>query len=123
MKMSFLSLASFRTYNPEDGRGRKNPASKEKAMAELLETIQSTKPDNFTPRIVEKTDDYVYVEYLSPFLGFVDDVEFWFPPGKRSLVEYRSASRSGQIDFGFNRKRIKALRKALERYGWESIGF
>ncbi len=38
---------------------------------------------------------------------FVDDVEFWFPPGKRSLVEYRSASRSGQIDFGFNRKRIK----------------
>jgi hypothetical protein len=31
--------------------------------------IQSTKPDNFTPRIVEKTDDYVYVEYLSPFLG------------------------------------------------------
>jgi hypothetical protein len=69
MKMSFLSLASFRTYNPEDGRGRKNPASKEKAMAELLETIQSTKPDNFTPRIVEKTDDYVYVEYSSPFLG------------------------------------------------------
>ncbi|CAM6014772.1 unnamed protein product [Sphagnum balticum] len=111
------------TYNPEDGRGRKNPASKEKAMAELLETIQSTKPDNFTPRIVEKTDDYVYVEYSSPFLGFVDDVEFWFPPGKRSLVEYRSASRSGQIDFGFNRKRIKALRKALERYGWESVGF
>jgi hypothetical protein len=39
MKMSYLSLASFRTYNPEDGRGRKNPASKEKAMAELLETV------------------------------------------------------------------------------------
>lgn len=38
---------------------------------------------------------------------FIDDVEFWFPPGNRSLVEYRSASRSNGIDFSFNRKRIK----------------
>lgn len=111
------------TYNPPDGRGRKNPASKEKAMAELIDAIKSTKPDNFTPRIVRQTDDYVYVEYSSPLVGFVDDVEFWFPPGNRSLVEYRSASRRDAIDFGFNRKRIKALRQALERYGWESIGF
>ncbi|KAI3743800.1 hypothetical protein L1987_56867 [Smallanthus sonchifolius] len=39
---------------------------------------------------------------------FVDDVEFWFPPGKKPLVQYRSASRIG---FGFdaNRKRVKAF--------------
>lgn len=111
------------TYNPADGRGRKNPASREKAMAELIDVIKTTKPDNFTPRISKQTDDYVYVEYSSPVIGLVDDVEFWFPPGNRSLVEYRSASRKEGIDFGFNRKRIKALRQALERYGWESIGF
>ncbi|KAG0584137.1 hypothetical protein M758_3G186900 [Ceratodon purpureus] len=111
------------TYNPQDGRGRKNPASKEKAMAELIDAINTTKPDNFSPRIVKQTDDYIYVEYSSPLVGFVDDVEFWFPPGNRSLVEYRSASRTNGIDFSFNRKRIKALRQALERYGWESIGF
>lgn len=41
------------------------------------------------------------------YVQFIDDVEFWFPPGNRSLVEYRSASRSNGIDFSFNRKRIK----------------
>ncbi|KAJ7567869.1 hypothetical protein O6H91_01G010700 [Diphasiastrum complanatum] len=111
------------SYNPEDGRGKRNPASKEQAMQELVDVIKTRNPDNFTPRIVKKSDDYVYVEYESPIFGFVDDVEFWFPPGKQSLVEYRSASRFGQFDFDKNRKRIKALRLALEKKGWESVGF
>lgn len=110
-------------YNPEDGRGRTKPASKEQAMSELLEVIQSTKPDNFTPHIVEKTGDYVHVEYESPILGFVDDVEFWFPPGNRSIVEYRSGSRLGNYDFDINRKRIKDLRLSLEKKGWQSVGY
>ncbi|KAJ7292326.1 hypothetical protein O6H91_Y285100 [Diphasiastrum complanatum] len=113
----------YRSYNPEDGRGKRNPASKEQAMQELVDVIKTRNPDNFTPRIVKKSDDYVYVEYESPIFGFVDDVEFWFPPGKQSLVEYRSASRFGQFDFDKNRKRIKALRLALEKKGWESVGF
>ncbi|CAM6092683.1 unnamed protein product [Calypogeia fissa] len=113
------------SYNPADGRARKNPATKEKAMAELIEVVQSTKPDNYTPRIVKATEDYLYVEYECPLplLKFVDDVEFWFPPGERSIVEYRSASRVGQTDFDANRKRIRALRQALEKKGWESVGY
>lgn len=107
-------------YNPEEGRGSKNPVSKEKAMEELLQVIKSTKPDNFSPRIVEKRDDYVRVEYESPILGFVDDVEFWFAPGKKSIVQYRSASRLGNFDFDINRKRIKVLRLELEKKGWAS---
>ncbi|KAL2460787.1 hypothetical protein Adt_44207 [Abeliophyllum distichum] len=107
-------------YNPEEGRGSKKPVSKEKAMEELLQVIKSTKPDNFSPRILEKRDDYVRVEYESPILGFVDDVEFWFPPGKKSIVQYRSASRLGNFDFDINRKRIKALRLELEKKGWAS---
>ncbi|CAN6466554.1 unnamed protein product [Victoria cruziana] len=94
-------------YNPETGRGRKNPVTREVAMAELLQVIESTRPDNFTPHIVEKKDDYVRVEYESPVLGLVHDVEFWFPPGRKSIVEYRSASRLGSYDFDANRKRIK----------------
>lgn len=111
------------TYNPEDGRGKKKPVSREQAMKELLDVIKSTKPDNFTPKIVEQKEDYVYVEYQSPILGFVDDVEFWFPPGDKSLVEYRSASRFGKTDFDINRKRIRALRLALEKKGWQSVGY
>lgn len=89
-------------------------------MEELLQVINSTKPDKFTPKIVEKKDDYVRAEYESRILGFVDDVEFWFPPGKKSAVEYRSASRVGNYDFDINRKRIKALRLELEKKGWGS---
>ncbi|WJX49310.1 hypothetical protein P8452_35762 [Trifolium repens] len=104
-------------YNPE---GRKSPVSREEAIEELIEMIESTKPDKFTPKIVERKEDYVHVEYQSSILGFVDDVEFWFPPGKGSIVEYRSASRLGNFDFDVNRKRIKALRQELEKKGWAS---
>ncbi|MFQ6661857.1 hypothetical protein Gotur_029877 [Gossypium turneri] len=90
--------------------------------------IKSTKPDKCTPKIAEKKDDYVLVEYESPILGIhvflvnqiVDDEEFWFPPGKKSMVEYRSASGIGNFDFDANGKRIKALRMELEKKGWAS---
>ncbi|XP_016514584.1 uncharacterized protein LOC107831337 isoform X1 [Nicotiana tabacum] len=104
-------------YNPDGKRGN---VSREKAMEELLQVLKSTKPDKFSPKIVEKKDDYVRVEYESPILGFVDDMEFWFPPGKKPIVQYRSASRLGNYDFDANRKRIKALRLQLEKNGWVS---
>ncbi|KAI5647357.1 hypothetical protein M9H77_33362 [Catharanthus roseus] len=107
-------------YNPKEGRGSKKPVSREEAMQELLDVIKSTKPDNFAPRIVEQRDDYIRVEYESPIFGFVDDVEFWFPPGNKPLVQYRSASRLGNFDFDANRKRVKALRLKLEKKGWTS---
>uniref|UniRef100_J3LUZ7 DUF1499 domain-containing protein n=1 Tax=Oryza brachyantha TaxID=4533 RepID=J3LUZ7_ORYBR len=103
-------------YNPKDNK----PISKDEAMKQLIQVVMETRPDNFSPRLVEKTDDYVRVEYESPIFGFVDDVEFWFPPGNKSIVQYRSASRSGFIDFNANKKRIKALRLALEKKGWTS---
>ncbi|KAE8646699.1 uncharacterized protein LOC101221074 [Cucumis sativus] len=108
-------------YNPEEGRGKKDPISREVAMQELIQVIKSTRPDKFTPKIVEQKDDYLLVEYESPILGFVDDVEFWFPPGKKSVVEYRSASRIGNFDFDYNRRRIKALRLELEKKGWAPV--
>ncbi|XVF73399.1 hypothetical protein PTKIN_Ptkin12aG0198700 [Pterospermum kingtungense] len=109
-------------WNYNGGRNRKKPVTREVALEELLQVIKSTKPDKYTPKIVEKKDDYVRVEYESPILGFVDDVEFWFPSGKNSTVEYRSASRFGNFDFDVNRnrKRIKALRLELEKKGWSS---
>lgn len=55
---------------------------------------------------------------LSWCVQFVDDVEFWFPPGNRSLVEYRSASRTNGIDFSFNRKRIKVSLKRWICSSW-----
>ncbi|KAI8467803.1 MAG: hypothetical protein J3K34DRAFT_429293 [Monoraphidium minutum] len=111
------------TYNPQDGRGSKKPATQEQAMGELVEAVKALKPDKFTPTILKQTDDYLYVEYESPTFGFIDDVEFFFVPGEFSRVEYRSASRIGESDGQVNRKRIKAIRQALERKGWASVGF
>lgn len=55
--------------------------------------VQSSRPDNFEPKIVRQTEDYLYAEYASPTFGFTDDVEFFFSGNDR--VEYRSASRLG----------------------------
>merc|ERR1712157_429107 len=96
-------------YAPEDGRAMRETVTKEQAMQELKQ-------------VVEQKDDYLYVEYESPTFGFIDDVEFWFP-GKDNKVEYRSASRIGESDGNINRKRIKALREALEKKGWRSLGY
>eukprot|EP00891_Asterochloris_glomerata_P008707 jgi/Astpho2/8707/Aster-05274 len=111
------------TYNPIPGRGRKNPASREKAMQELVSVVSALKPDRFEPKIIKQEPDYLYVEYKSPTFGFTDDVEFWFPADRNSEVEYRSASRIGDSDFDINRKRIKAIRLELQKKGWSSTGY
>lgn len=116
------------TYNDEEkiARGAEATSAK-KALEQLVDVVNTTDCDGFEATIVERKDDYLRVEYKSPFFGFVDDVEFWFPEDtskQKSRVEYRSASRLGQSDGDANRKRIKALRVALQKkYGWKSVGF
>ena len=92
-------------------------------MQELVDVVERLKPDGFTPKIVKRTEDYLYVEYESPTFGFIDDAEFYFPEGEFPRVEYRSASRVGESDGKVNRGRIKAIRQALETKGWASVGF
>ena len=69
-------------YAPADGRALKGPVTQEKAMSELVAVVNSLSPDKFEATIVTQTKDYLYVEYKSPTFGFVDDVEFWFPPNR-----------------------------------------
>ena len=84
----------------------------EPAMAALKSIIEST------PRtsIVEERADYLYAEFASMLIGYVDDVEFYFPP-KPSVIHVRSASRVGYSDFGVNRKRIEVIRTKLAAAG------
>lgn len=55
---------------------------------------------------------YLYVQFRTRVLGFVDDAEFWFDP-QAQAVQLRSASRIGRKDFGVNRARIESLRLRL----------
>lgn len=38
-----------------------------------VQVVSTLKPDKFEPKIVAETGEYLYVEYKSPLLGFVDD--------------------------------------------------
>jgi len=58
---------------------------------------------------IKQTDDYLYVEFETATMGFVDDVEFY---ASNNQVQMRSASRVGYSDWGVNRKRIDAIRAA-----------
>ncbi|HEY9735635.1 MAG TPA: DUF1499 domain-containing protein [Trichocoleus sp.] len=62
--------------------------------------------------VIEERDDYLYAEFSSRLMGFVDDVEFFFDPGA-PVIQVRSASRLGESDLGVNRKRIETIRAAF----------
>jgi uncharacterized protein (DUF1499 family) len=63
-------------------------------------------------KVVEARDDYLYVQFTTRWMKFVDDAEFWFDPAN-NVVQLRSASRVGRKDFGVNRARIESIRQAL----------
>ena len=62
--------------------------------------------------IVEENDQYLRIECKSAIMGFVDDVEFYFPEEK--IIHVRSASRLGYSDLGVNRKRVEQLRNLFD---------
>ena len=64
-------------------------------------------------KIINETEDYLYVEFKSALLGFVDDVEFYLD-SNANAIQVRSASRLGQSDLGVNRQRIETIRAKLK---------
>jgi uncharacterized protein (DUF1499 family) len=64
--------------------------------------------------IVEARSDYLYAQYTTQWMRFIDDVEFMLEPNK-SLVHVRSASRLGRKDFGVNRDRVENIRRLFEK--------
>lgn len=64
--------------------------------------------------IVEEQGDYLHAECRSRIFGFIDDLELQLRP-QEGIIAVRSASRLGYYDFGVNRKRVEALRDALQQ--------
>ena len=62
--------------------------------------------------IVSSSSNYLYAEFRSKLLGFVDDVEFYYDG---AVIQVRSASRLGRRDFHVNRKRVERLRELITR--------
>jgi uncharacterized protein (DUF1499 family) len=77
-------------------------------ISKLKGIVQGTKG----AKVVSSAPDYLYAQYTTPLMKYVDDVEFWFDPAANA-IQVRSASRLGASDLGANRKRIEAVRTAL----------
>ena len=78
------------------------------AMAAVRKAVDGM-PDT---TIIRQEADYLYAEYRTRLLRFVDDVELLFD-AKAGLIHVRSASRLGRRDFGVNRSRVEALRARI----------
>lgn len=74
-------------------------------LAQIVEGLPGAK-------VVERRDDYLYAQFTTALMRFVDDVEFWVDPAA-GVVQVRSASRVGRKDFGVNRARIEQIRERL----------
>ncbi|MEH2255698.1 DUF1499 domain-containing protein [Nostoc sp.] len=71
-------------------------------LKQIIESLPRTK-------IITESKDYLYAEFKSALLGFVDDVEFYLDRNG-NVIHVRSASRLGQSDLGVNRQRIETIR-------------
>jgi uncharacterized protein (DUF1499 family) len=77
-------------------------------LRQVIESMERTK-------IIEATDTYLYAEFKSRLMGFVDDVEFYRDEAA-GVTQVRSASRLGQSDLGVNRQRVEILRAQLAQF-------
>jgi uncharacterized protein (DUF1499 family) len=80
-------------------------AEEQKRLKKILTEIPRT-------HLVKEEDGYLYYEFTSLLMRYVDDVEF-FLDDTTKLIHVRSASRLGHSDLGVNRKRMEGIRKDL----------
>lgn len=80
------------------------------AIAELKKIIEGME----RTKIIEENDSYLYAEFTSKLMGYVDDVEFYLDRGQ-NVIHVRSASRLGKSDLGVNRKRVEEIRAKLAK--------
>ncbi len=80
------------------------------AMAAVRKAIEAMERCS----MVRHDANYIYAEFRSKLLRYVDDVEFVHDAGA-GLIHVRSASRLGRKDFGVNRDRVEAIRSRVEK--------
>ncbi len=79
------------------------------ATFERLAQIVAGRPG---ARIITREPNYLYAEFATKWMKFVDDVEFLLDADGH-VIHVRSASRLGRNDLGVNRARIEAIRQGL----------
>ncbi len=92
------------------------PLTYRSSQIEAIEALKQIIRSMDRAAIITESADYVYAEFTSKLMGFVDDVEFYANPSENS-IQVRSASRLGKSDLGVNRNRIETIRAKLQAMG------
>lgn len=77
--------------------------------AQALDNLKAVISSMPRTKIITAEGNYIYAEFTSALMGYVDDVEFYLNADK-GIIEVRSASRLGESDLGVNRNRVEAIR-------------
>ena len=96
-----------------DEKHKINPIRYKFSLEEAKQILNQVIISMVNTRLIVKKDEYWHFEFTTPWLGFVDDVEFNFPKSE-ALIHIRSASRLGYWDFGVNRKRVLLIQSRFE---------
>ena len=75
----------------------------------LISAIEATGGE-----VQSNQNNYVAATYRIPIFGFIDDVEFRLDASD-GVIHIRSASRAGYSDLGVNKRRVRKIRRALEK--------
>ncbi|MEO7335466.1 MAG: DUF1499 domain-containing protein [Caldimonas sp.] len=109
---SVSSQAALYPQHPQREYATIDPLKLRGSGAATLATIKGVVETMPGARVIRSEPNYLYVQFTTRVMGFVDDGEFWFDPVAH-VIQVRSASRLGNKDFGANRSRIEALRRLL----------
>jgi len=95
----------------QKGKAKGQP---EKKVAPLNGTLEKIKAAILATggTITSETNSYLSATYMSKIFKFIDDVEIRHE--KENIWHIRSASRVGYSDRGVNRKRVEAIRAAID---------
>ena len=132
VRVMFMFWTPNKVERRDDGRLSPCPASPNCVCSQDDEVIHQIEPLRFVgapreawqrlatvltqlprTRIVTTDSTYLHVEFTTPLLRFVDDVEFLLDE-TAAVIHVRSASRVGHSDLGANRTRIESIRRLFE---------
>jgi uncharacterized protein (DUF1499 family) len=99
--------------DPADAEHYIAPIRFKGGAAEAMAAVRKAVEGMGGATVIRQEPNYLYAEFRTRLMRFVDDVEFVFDD-KAGLIHVRSASRLGRRDFGVNRARVEALRSRIE---------
>ncbi|MDE2365766.1 MAG: DUF1499 domain-containing protein, partial [Betaproteobacteria bacterium] len=110
---SVSSQASLYPGHPQQQYADIAPLPLKGSAAAALDRIASIIESMEGGKIIKKEPGYIYAQFTTRLMKYVDDAEFWYDPSAE-VIQVRSASRLGSSDLGVNRKRIEFIRQKLD---------